>query len=148
MEVTITQKCDRSGRTIEKKIDSSEISTFESRQARREETLKKIEEFFAGLPKDVIPDLIAVYRGEMRHFINVEATFCDKPVSRLLDQLFHVSDPSDRVAKAKASKAAKKAAKTAKAKGNSGSKDDKDKKDKKGAKGATSKVQGDTPSAG
>lgn len=144
MEVTINLKCDRSGRTIEKTIDSTEITKYEERQARREAVLKQIEEFFKGLPKDDMPDLIAIYRGEMRHFINVEAEYCDKPVSRLMDQLFHVSDPTERANKARASKAANKGNEKKKDKAETGNAD----KNKKDAKTGKSGVQGSAPTAG
>lgn len=96
MNVTIALKCDRSGRIESVQVDSTEIEQYEARQQQREETLEKIKEFFAEIADEDMPDLIAVYRGEFRHFINVSAEFCDKPVKRLLEQLFHASDPSQR----------------------------------------------------
>lgn len=96
MNVTIALKCDRSGRIESIQVDSEEIAKYEAREAVRQETLGKIRDFFAEIPSEEMPDLIAVYRGEMRAFVNVSAEFCDKPVTRLLDQLFHASDPSQR----------------------------------------------------
>ncbi|MGD9209293.1 MAG: hypothetical protein PVI90_00885 [Desulfobacteraceae bacterium] len=96
MQVTITQKCDRSGREESILVDSADVAVYEGRNQRRQEALAKIEEFIATIPADDLPDLFAVYRGELQAFINVNATFCDKPVSRLLGQLFHASDPKTR----------------------------------------------------
>jgi hypothetical protein len=104
MKVTITLKCDRSGRTEDVQIDSGEIEQYEQMQQKREATLQKIQEFLASIPPEDMPDLIAVYRGDFRHFINVSKEYCDKPVARLLDQLFHASDPKARAKKAKSSK--------------------------------------------
>lgn len=96
MKVTITLKCDRSGRTEDVQIESGDIAQYEEMQNKREATLQKIQEFFASIPPEDMPDLIACYRGDFRHFINVSKEFCDKPVTRLLDQLFHASDPKSR----------------------------------------------------
>lgn len=96
MLVTIVQKCDRSGRVENVQVESTVVAQYEQRDERRRETLAKIDEFLATIPAEDMPDLIAIYRGERRAFINVNATFCDKPVSRLLDQLFHASDPKKR----------------------------------------------------
>jgi hypothetical protein len=96
MQVTIIQKCDRSGREESILVDSADVAVYEDRDQRRREALAKIEEFIATIPADDLPDLFAIYRGELQAFINVNATFCDKPVSRLLGQLFHASDPKTR----------------------------------------------------
>lgn len=96
MQVTIVQKCDRSGRVENIQVDSVDISQYMQRDERRKATLAKIDEFLATIPSEDMPDLLAVYRGERYVFINVNPTFCDKPVSRLLKQLFHASDPSKR----------------------------------------------------
>lgn len=96
MLVTIVQKCDRSGRVENVQVDPADVGQYMERDERRKATLAKIDEFLATIPQEDLPDLIAIYRGERRAFINVNATFCDKPVSRLLDQLFRASDPKKR----------------------------------------------------
>lgn len=101
MEVTISLKCDRSGRVVEKKVDSSEVEHYESRQRTREETLTKIAEFIDQFPAEDLPDLFAMYRGEPYVFINVSDEYCGKPVRRLLGQLFHASDPKSRKSRKK-----------------------------------------------
>jgi hypothetical protein len=108
MQVTINLKCDRSGRVQEKKIDSEEIPRYEARQKAREAALEKIKEAVKLVPAGELPDLICVYRGEVKSFINVIPEFNDTAVDRLLEQLFHVSDPSARVAKARKTRSEKK----------------------------------------
>jgi len=138
MKVTIQLKCDRSGRTEDVQIESTEIAQYEEMQAKREAALVKIQEFFKSIPAEDMPDLIAVYRGDSRHFINVSKEYCDKPVARLMDQLFHASDPSKR-GKGKKKPAAGADNKAADAKGN-GAKTAKDGvKDKASAKSSSSK---------
>jgi hypothetical protein len=106
-------------------------------EEKRKETLKKIQEFFASIPPEDMPDLIACYRGDFRHFINVSKEFCDKPVTRLLDQLFHASDPKARAKPKKKDKDNK----SADAKGN-GAKTAKDGvKDKASAKSSSKDQQ-------
>lgn len=101
MKITITLKCDRSGRTEDVQIESTEIAQYEEMQAKREATLVKIQEFLKTISPEDMPDLIAVYRGDSRHFINVSQEYCDKPVKRLMDQLFHASDPKTRAKRKK-----------------------------------------------
>lgn len=96
MKVTIAQKCDRSGRTANVIIESTEVQQYESRELRRQKTLKDIEEFFAKIDAEDMPDLVSVYRGKLQAFINVNPDFCGTAVNRLLEQLFHVGDPSAR----------------------------------------------------
>jgi len=107
MKLTVTLKCDRSGRTFDKEIETSEVAAYEARQKVREDTLAKIEEFFKVIPAQELPDLVCVYQGKLRAFINVIPEYNDKAVDRLLEQLFHVSDPSARVRKAKVTRSAK-----------------------------------------
>lgn len=110
MKLTATLKCDRSGRTFDKEIDTTEVAAYEGRQKVREEGLRKVEEFFASFPKEELPDLICVYQGKFQAFINVIPSYNDKAISRLLEQLFHVSDPSTRAEKARTTRNNKKAA--------------------------------------
>jgi|MudIll2142460700_1097286.scaffolds.fasta_scaffold00308_7 hypothetical protein len=107
MKLTATLKCDRSGRTFDKEIDTTEVAAYEGRQKVREEGLRKVEEFFAAFPKEELPDLVCVYQGKLQAFINVIPDYNDKAISRLLEQLFHVSDPSARAKKAKATRSSK-----------------------------------------
>lgn len=104
MKIKIEQKCDRSGRTEEITIESAEVAQYEGRQQKKEATLEGIKEFIAQIPDEAMPDLITVYHGKMYSFVNVSKTFCDKPVLRLIGQLFHASDPKTRAKKAKDSK--------------------------------------------
>lgn len=108
MQVTIDIKCDRSGRTQSKQIDSTEIPTYEARQKTREAALEKIKDVIKTIPPEDLPDLICVYRGATQAFVNVIPEFNDSAVERLLEQLFHVSDPSARAAKARQTRNEKK----------------------------------------
>lgn len=130
MQVTINLKCDRSGRVQEKQVDSAEIPKYEARQKVRENALEKVREALKQIPPEELPDLICVYRGNVKAFVNVIPEFNDSAVDRLLEQLFHVSDPSARVAKARQTRSEKKPAEEPKE-----PKDNK-KGDKKGGKAA------------
>lgn len=108
MQVTIDIKCDRSGRVQSKQIDSTDIPKYEARQKTRENALEKVREALKQIPPEELPDLICVYRGNVKAFVNVIPEFNDSAVDRLLEQLFHVSDPSARVAKARQTRSEKK----------------------------------------
>lgn len=132
MQVTIDLKCDRSGRVQSKQIEDTEIPAYKERKQTREAALEKVKEAFKQIPPGDLPDLICVYRGEFKSFINVIAEYNDDAISRLLGQLFHVSDPSARAEKARKTRNEKKPATEASA--SEAPKDNNKKDNKKGAK--------------
>lgn len=109
MDITIAIKCDRSGRVLQRVIDDTEIDTYKNQQAARSEALKSITDLVKEIEPDELPDLVCIYRGEIRSLGTVIPEFNDQAVKRLLDQLFHTSDPSERAKKARVTKANKEA---------------------------------------
>lgn len=125
MKVTITEGCNRCKREVPKEIDSSEIPALEKAAETRAAKCDEVVEHLKGLEN--APDLVVMFKGEVRTIDRICDAYCAGTVKNNLDIIFKEIDPSKRKPRTK------KDAKDAKDGANG--KDAKD-ADKKGGKSA------------
>lgn len=127
MKVTITDKCDRCKREAPKEVDSADIPKLEAAAEKREKAVESVAASINELQAnygDAVPDLIVVYKGEVKSIGKVCDAFCDKTVQNQIKAMFKDMDVSKRKPKSKDKKedTGKDAKKDAKAKKGEGGK--------------------------
>ena len=95
IEVTMKTKCDRCKRETEQTVSSDQLAEFEAQLEEAEAQRQKVLDF-AEENKGALPDLVLIFKGDVRMFGNVCEDYCTKPVQNIIETLFKERAPRRR----------------------------------------------------
>lgn len=85
IDVTVVEQCDRCKRKERIIISSDKLAEFEAKQHKAVALREAVQEF---VETNELPDLVVIFKGQVRMLSNVCDAHCAKPVKNNIDTLF------------------------------------------------------------
>lgn len=85
IDVTVTEQCDRCKRKEQIVISSDKLEEFEAKQQKAVAVRENVEQF---VQENDLPDLVVIFKGEVKMLSNVCDAHCAKPVKNNVETLF------------------------------------------------------------